>query len=199
MNYKVSDLQQIPAAEVASEDILLLIDVNPSTGVTRSRKITVADLVDFRILNGSLSNFVLLSGTYVDPAFIASLDWFKLINTPTTIAGYGITNAYTKTEVNTLTANSSIVSMNITGDVNKNINIVKGDASVVSVTFKDTYVHTQTTPASSWSVTHGMNKYPSVTIIDSAGSIVDGEVNFNSLNAVTISFCGAFSGKAYFN
>jgi len=30
---------------------------------------------------------------------IISVDWANILNTPTTIAGYGITNAYTKTEV----------------------------------------------------------------------------------------------------
>ena len=31
------------------------------------------------------------------------------------------------------------------------------------------------------------------------GTTVDGSVDYVSLNAVTINFCGAFSGKAYFN
>ena len=40
-----------------------------------------------------------LSQQYNDPSWIATLNWIKITNTPTTLAGYGITDAYTKTQV----------------------------------------------------------------------------------------------------
>lgn len=202
MNYKVSQLQPLTGPEIASEDLLLLIDVNPATGNVRSRKVTVQDLIDFRILNSGLSNYVLISGSYANPSFIASLDWTKLINTPTTLSGYGITNAYTKTEVDNLldtVEGNEVVSMSITGAETKSLNLHQADGGTVSVSYVDTYTHTQSSPSSTWTITHNMNKYPSVTIVDSAGTTVDGSVDYISLNAVTINFCGAFSGKAYFN
>lgn len=202
MNYKVSQLQPLTGPEIAGEDLLLLIDVNPTTGNVRSRKVTVQDLVDFRLLNSGLSNFVLLSGSYANPSFITSLDWNKIINTPDTLAEYGITNAYTKTEVDNLldtVEGNQIASMSITGAETKSLNLHQVDGGVVSVSYVDTYTHNQSSPASTWTITHNMNKYPSVTIVDSAGTTVDGSVDYTSLNAVTINFCGAFSGKAYFN
>lgn len=39
-----------------------------------------------------------LSGTYSNPSWITSLAWSKITGAPTTLAGYGITDAYTKTE-----------------------------------------------------------------------------------------------------
>ena len=42
-------------------------------------------------------------------------------------------------------------------------------------------------------------KYCSVTVVDSADNMVFGEVLYNSLNQVTLTFAGAFSGKAFFN
>jgi multidrug efflux pump subunit AcrA (membrane-fusion protein) len=45
------------------------------------------------------ANIVYNTNTYANPAWLTSLAWSKVTSTPTTIAGYGITNAYTKTEV----------------------------------------------------------------------------------------------------
>ena len=61
------------------------------------------------------------------------------------------------------------------------------------------YVHTQATAAATWEITHNLNKYPSVTVIDSAGSEVEGDIDYTSANVVTLTFSGAFSGKAYLN
>jgi len=61
------------------------------------------------------------------------------------------------------------------------------------------YVHIQSSPSASWVVTHNLNKRPSVVVVDSADSVVVGEVEYNSDNQVTLTFAGAFSGKAYFN
>ena len=44
-----------------------------------------------------------------------------------------------------------------------------------------------------------MNKYPSVTVIDSGNNEVVGDIVYTSLNSVVINFSGAFSGTAYFN
>ena len=62
-----------------------------------------------------------------------------------------------------------------------------------------TYVHDQTTPVNPWVITHNLNRYPSVTVIDSGGSVVEGDLVYTSANLVTITFSGAFSGKAYLN
>jgi len=62
------------------------------------------------------------------------------------------------------------------------------------------YVHVQNTAAAIWNVTHNLNKKPSVTIIDSAGSIILAKLVYVNLNTVTIDFDGsATSGEAIFN
>lgn len=61
------------------------------------------------------------------------------------------------------------------------------------------YVYTQASPSSVWVITHNLNKYGSITIVDSADNVVYGEVFYNSLNQVTLTFAGAFSGKAFIN
>ena len=42
-----------------------------------------------------------------------------------------------------------------------------------------TYTHLQNTPAATWTVNHNMDKYPSVTVVTSAGDIAGGaEINY---------------------
>ena len=61
------------------------------------------------------------------------------------------------------------------------------------------YAYEQTVAAATWSITHNMGKYPSVTIVDSAGSAVVGDVLYIDENTLTVSFTGACLGYAYLN
>ena len=94
---------------------------------------------------------------------------------------------------------NTITSATITGDVTKTLNLNQRDGGSLTVSYTDTYVYTQGAPSSSWNITHNMNKYPSVTVIDSGNNAVEGEVIYNSLNSLTVNFSGGFSGKAYIN
>ena len=61
------------------------------------------------------------------------------------------------------------------------------------------YTHTQDVVSDIWTIQHNLNKMPSITVIDSAGSEVFGEIDYVDENNVTLTFTGAFSGKAYLN
>jgi hypothetical protein len=61
------------------------------------------------------------------------------------------------------------------------------------------FVYTQNVASATWVVTHDLNKFPSVSIVDSANTVVNGQVEYNNLNQVTIFFRSAFAGKAFFN
>jgi hypothetical protein len=65
-----------------------------------------------------------------------------------------------------------------------------------------TYTHIQDVPSTEWvaELPAGFKKYPSVTITDSAGSLVHGGVQYpEETNQVILTFSAAFSGKAHFN
>lgn len=62
-----------------------------------------------------------------------------------------------------------------------------------------TYTHRQTTASAVWDVTHGLGKYPCVSVFDSSGDEVGGDVEFLSANALRLTFSAAFSGVAYLN
>jgi hypothetical protein len=63
----------------------------------------------------------------------------------------------------------------------------------------DTYVFNQNVPASFWDIVHNLTAYPSVSVIDSTGGLVIGEISYVSNNRLTITFSGSFSGQAFLN
>lgn len=63
----------------------------------------------------------------------------------------------------------------------------------------DSFSYTQIQSSAEWTITHNLNKYPSVTIVDSADRVVVGDVEYISLNQLKVSFTAAFSGQAYLN
>lgn len=62
-----------------------------------------------------------------------------------------------------------------------------------------TYIHVQRASSDNWHIVHNLKKYPSVSIVDSADSLVIGNIDYINENELDISFVGAFSGKAYLN
>lgn len=61
------------------------------------------------------------------------------------------------------------------------------------------FLFVQTEASNTWVIVHNLNKYPSVTVIDSAGNEVLGETIYDSLNQVTLKFKGGFKGTATLN
>ena len=61
------------------------------------------------------------------------------------------------------------------------------------------YVYTQSSASNTWVVNHNLNKYCSVTVVDSNDDVVIGEIHYNSVHQITLTFTAAFSGKAYLN
>lgn len=47
-----------------------------------------------------------------------------------------------------------------------------------------------------WIIEHNLNKYPIISIMDDSGNQVEADINYNSLNSVTITFAKPLSGKA---
>lgn len=55
------------------------------------------------------------------------------------------------------------------------------------------------TNQSSITIVHNLNKYPSVSIMDSAKDEVEGDVRFIDLNTIEIAFSASFSGMVTLN
>ena len=62
-----------------------------------------------------------------------------------------------------------------------------------------TFQFTQGAPATTWNIQHNLGKFPSITVIDSGNTVVNGEYTYTDNNNVVLNFSAAFAGKAYLN
>lgn len=67
------------------------------------------------------------------------------------------------------------------------------------VTGSGTYTQCFEVASSVWTVTHLLGGYPSVTVVDSANTIVIGNVDYTNSQSLTITFAASFSGCVFLN
>lgn len=61
------------------------------------------------------------------------------------------------------------------------------------------YVHEQIKASKTWVIVHNLGKHPSVSVVDSSGKLVIGQLKYINENNVTLEFISEFSGQAYLN
>lgn len=76
---------------------------------------------------------------------------------------------------------------------NKTLEKIGGGSGDKTFTFR------QGVAAKEWDITHDLGKYPSVTVVDSSGNEVVGDVQYMSESRVVVTFSAPFSGTAYLN
>lgn len=59
------------------------------------------------------------------------------------------------------------------------------------------FIHDQMVAADVWTISHNLGRFPSVAIVDTAGSVVIGQVVYVDDATVRVSFSAPFSGRAY--
>ena len=59
------------------------------------------------------------------------------------------------------------------------------------------YTHNQAVSSNYWVITHNLGFFPSVSVVDSGGNMVVGDVTYISENQISIAFSASFGGKAY--
>lgn len=59
------------------------------------------------------------------------------------------------------------------------------------------HVYTQASPSALWTINHSLGGRPSITVVDTAGTVVIGEVTYISNSQITVTFTAAFAGYAY--
>lgn len=62
-----------------------------------------------------------------------------------------------------------------------------------------TFIYNQLIASTTWSVAHNLGRFPVVTIVDSGGNVVIGDVQYVDQNNLTVSFSSSFGGNAYLN
>lgn len=91
--------------------------------------------------------------------------------------------------------------------MNTGIDIVIGDENIElemgtqtrTITEDKNYLHVQSVASDEWVINHNLNKYPSVSVLDSANNEVIGDVEHIDKNNLKIKFASGFTGKATLN
>lgn len=132
-------------------------------------------------------------------AFDGNIVMIQKVDDKNVFAFYKITN-YEQDVVETDFYNTSLDFLQGNGSLEEDeyyfVSLLQFDA--IADTDKH-YAHTQGVASATWSVSHNLNKYPSVTVVLSTGQKGYGDVTYVDENNLTISFTGAESGKAYMN
>ena len=61
------------------------------------------------------------------------------------------------------------------------------------------FIFTQATPLATWEIQHDMDKFPSVSVVDTANTGVLSQIDYIDNNNITITNTAQFAGKAYLN
>lgn len=59
------------------------------------------------------------------------------------------------------------------------------------------HVHSQASPSATWSISHTLGGKPSVMVVDTADTVVFGDVTYVSNTEVRVEFTAPFAGFAY--
>ena len=102
------------------------------------------------------------------------------------------------------TLNGTVYTLNLTnigGNGNLDLNKYYDFATfTISTGIGDkTFVFTQGVPALVWTIQHDLNKFPSVSVVDTANTGVLSQIDYIDNNNITITNSSQFAGKAYLN
>jgi hypothetical protein len=83
--------------------------------------------------------------------------------------------------------------------VEKPININLGQPIEIIKERSFNYIHVQSISSTVWTINHPLQKFASVTIVDSAENVVYGDIEYITTTQIKVTFSAAFGGKAYLN
>lgn len=108
----------------------------------------------------------------------------------------------TQTQIQQITDayNKSVMSVDVTSTTtDRTITLNYRDTTFTADVYKYAHIHNQSAASTEWVITHNLGKYPSVSVVDSSGAEVIGEVEYLTDTQLKVKFSAAFSGKAYLN
>lgn len=95
-----------------------------------------------------------------------------------------------------------------TGDYNNLINmpsindaVLKGNktSAELGIISDKTVAYQQATASNTWKIKHNMDKYPAVTVVDTSGNVIVGDLTYTDSNNIMVTFSSPVSGTAYLN
>ena len=106
---------------------------------------------------------------------------------------------------NALPFSVSPTAVGFSGDIKDNNGNVGVQGQVLAKTSNGlewsnrTFTFNQAVSTATWTINHNLGMFPSVSVIDSVGNFVTGNINYIDDRNLEITFKSAFKGKAYLN
>ena len=106
---------------------------------------------------------------------------------------------------NNLPMSVSPTAVGFSGDIKDNNGNVGVQGQVLAKTINGlewsnrTFTFNQAVSTATWTINHNLGMFPSVSVIDSVGNFVTGNINYIDDRNLEITFKSAFKGKAYLN
>ena len=81
--------------------------------------------------------------------------------------------------------------------VNNTDDVPEGTTNKYFTVARVSHEHIQGSVSNTWVINHNLGFKPNLTVVDSAGTIYEGEIAYTNTNSLTVTFSVAFSGIAY--
>ena len=78
-------------------------------------------------------------------------------------------------------------------------NMIGNTSLVAAFADENSYTESVTQNSSVWNLEHNLGRFPAVQVVDTAGSVVIGDIQYVDQNNITITFSAPFQGTAYLN
>lgn len=189
LRYRYEDFDSVVGRQAGTISFASTIGANKSFSTVTTFMISK---FQYKRLSDSLADF------YTAP-LIGSM---VMISQCDKISNWGVFNWNTSTQDPVETNFYDIALQYVSGpgyfqdDLDYFITILQYDTSLSN---DKNFVYTQAVPSTSWQVTHGLNKYCAVEVVDVNGLVIYPSIDFISLNTVNIDFSTAKTGSAFFN
>lgn len=92
-----------------------------------------------------------------------------------------------------MTHQEEIIQVNVISPQTITVGLVDGTTQ----TFEVAYHHTQSLSSNTWVIEHNLGFYPNITTMDSAGTVVEGELQHLSKYRLRAIFSAPISGQAF--
>ena len=94
-----------------------------------------------------------------------------------------------------------MTSVNVTA-VTNTVTVTEGDTTILTITTAGpqgpagttAYVHTQASPATTWTINHNLGFRPSVELLDSGSQEIDGAIAHPTINQTVVTLTSATAG-----
>lgn len=121
-----------------------------------------------------------------------------IINDRRDISRYGVYTLNSLTQVDS----SSVYEMDLTFILGNSVLTALQYYSIQIDSVENADKHfefTQGTPSTQWDIVHNLSKFPSISVVDTAGTTVIGSYDYINADRVTLNFSTPFAGKAFLN